>query len=163
MTHQTYTVLFPGTFDPITNGHIDLVKRAAMLYAHVVVAVAQSPRKGPTFDLDMRVQLATKALAQYDNVSVEGFDSLLADFAHQKNAKAVIRGLRAVSDFEYEFQLANMNKRLAPNLESLFLVPAEQYSFLSSSLVCEVARLGGDISAFVPKIVQDALAEKFQK
>ncbi len=163
MAHEAYTVLFPGTFDPITNGHIDLVARAARLYSYVVVAVAESPRKGPTFDLDTRVQLATKALAQYDNVSVEGFDILLADFAQQKKAKAVIRGLRAVSDFEYEFQLANMNKRLAPDLESLFLIPAEQYSFLSSSLVNEVARLGGDISAFVPEVVQVALAEKFQK
>jgi pantetheine-phosphate adenylyltransferase len=163
MQHETYTVLFPGTFDPITNGHIDLVARAARLYSHVVVAVAESPRKGPTFDLDTRVQLAQTVLSKYDNVSVEGFDSLLADFAHQKKAKAVIRGLRAVSDFEYEFQLANMNKRLAPDLESLFLIPAEQYSFLSSSLVNEVARLGGDVSAFVPEIVQKALAEKFKK
>lgn len=163
MSHDEYTVLFPGTFDPITNGHIDLVARATRLYSRIVVAVAESTRKGPTFDLDTRVALAKEALAKYPNVQVEGFDILLADFAREKNARAVIRGLRAVSDFEYEFQLANMNRRLAPEMESLFLVPAEQYSFLSSSLVNKVARLGGDVSSFVPKIVEKALKEKFTR
>lgn len=162
MSQDDYTVLFPGTFDPITNGHIDLVARATRLYSRVIVAVAESTRKGPTFDLETRVALAKTVLAKYENVTVEGFKILLADFARQKKAKAVIRGLRAVSDFEYEFQLANMNRRLAPEMESLFLVPAEQYAFLSSSLVNEVARLGGDVSAFVPEVVKAALKEKFQ-
>jgi len=160
MAHEAYTVLFPGTFDPITNGHIDLVARAARLYSYVVVAVAESPRKGPTFDLDTRVQLATKALAQYDNVSVEGFDILLADFAQQKKAKAVIRGLRAVSDFEYEFQMTGMNYQINPNIETVFLMADPRYQTIASRLVKEVARYGGNITSFVPELVGKEVREK---
>lgn len=160
---EPYTVVFPGTFDPITNGHIDLIERASKLYAHIVVGIAENSRKKPKFTLDTRVELVQSVLSHCDNVVVEGFNILLVDFAKQKNAKAIIRGLRAVSDFEYEFQLANMNRRLAPDVESLFLIPAEKYSFLSSSLVTEIAALGGDVSAFVPKIVEEALREKFKK
>lgn len=158
-----YTVVFPGTFDPITNGHIDLIERASRLYSKVVVGVAQSTRKNPQFDLKTRVMLASEVLSHCKNVTVEGFNILLVDFAKKKNARAILRGLRAVSDFEYEFQLANMNKRLVQEIESLFLVPAEQYSFLSSSLVTEIASLGGDVSAFVPRIVEEALSSKFKQ
>ncbi|MCS5709579.1 pantetheine-phosphate adenylyltransferase [Candidatus Berkiella cookevillensis] len=161
--HEAYTVIFPGTFDPITNGHIDLIERASKLYSNVVVAVAENTRKGPAFSLAIRVGLAKEVLTHCDNVEVEGFNILLADFARQKKAKAIIRGLRAVSDFEYEFQLANMNRRLAADIESLFLIPSEKYSFLSSSMVNEVASLGGDISTFVPTVVEQMLKEKFKK
>ncbi|MGE4348136.1 MAG: pantetheine-phosphate adenylyltransferase [Candidatus Berkiella sp.] len=161
--HEPYTVIFPGTFDPITNGHIDLVERASKLYSTVVVAVAENTRKGPSFSLATRVGLAKEVLQHCDNVEIEGFNILLADFAKQKKAKAIIRGLRAVSDFEYEFQLANMNRRLASDIESLFLIPSEKYSFLSSSMVNEIASLGGDISAFVPPVVEQILKEKFKK
>lgn len=160
MTAQD-TVIFPGTFDPITNGHIDLIERAAKIFPNVVVAIAANVRKGPRFDLETRVALAKEVLQPYKSVTVEGFNCLLADFARQKKARVILRGLRAVSDFEYEFQLANMNKRLAPDIESLFLVPAEKYSFLSSSLVNEIASLGGDVSAFVPKVVVEALKAHF--
>lgn len=164
MKPQTpYTVIFPGTFDPITNGHIDLIERAAKLYAHVVVGIAENNRKAPKFNLETRVSLARSVLNHCDNVTVEGFGTLLVDFAQYMNAKAIIRGLRAVSDFEYEFQLANMNRRLRPDIESIFLIPSEKYSFLSSSLVTEVASLGGDVSAFVPKIIEEALQQKFKK
>lgn len=160
---ESYTVVFPGTFDPITNGHIDLIERASRLYGKVIVGVAENTRKGPSFSLDKRVALAKEVLSHCNNVVVEGFNTLLADFARSKQAKAILRGLRAVSDFEYEFQLANMNKRLAPDIESLFLIPAEKYSFLSSSLVTEIAALGGDVSAFVPSVVQAALKEKYHR
>lgn len=161
--HEPYTVIFPGTFDPITNGHIDLIERASKLYSTVVVGVAENTRKGPAFSLATRVALAKEVLKHCDNVEIEGFNILLADFAKQKKAKAIIRGLRAVSDFEYEFQLANMNRRLAADIESLFLIPSEKYSFLSSSMVNEIASLGGDISTFVPKVVEQMLKEKFKK
>lgn len=158
-----YKVVFPGTFDPITNGHIELVERAAKMFSAVVVAVAENARKAPTFDIDTRVALAKEALKSIKNVEVIGFSVLLADFVHSQNAKAIVRGLRAVSDFEYEFQLANMNRRLAPDIETLFLTPAEHNSFISSSLVSEIAQLGGDISSFVPKVVANALNEKFKR
>lgn len=154
-------VIFPGTFDPITHGHQDLVQRAASLYKRVIVAVAANTRKGPKFPLEQRVAMAKEVLKDVSNVEVCGFESLLADFAKQKKASAIMRGLRAVSDFEYEFQLANMNRRLAPEIETVFLTPAEQYSFLSSSLVTEIASLGGDVSSFVHPIVMQALKEKF--
>lgn len=157
-----YKVIFPGTFDPITNGHIDLVERAAKMFSQVVVAVAENTRKAPAFDIETRVALAAEALQSIKNVEVKGFHVLLADFVHEENARGIIRGLRAVSDFEYEFQLANMNRRLAPDIETLFLTPAEQNSFISSSLVSEIAQLGGDISSFVPKNVAVALKNKFR-
>lgn len=152
--------LFPGTFDPITNGHLDILARAANIFDEVVLAIASNTRKEPFFSLELRVELATKAIANFTNVSVCGFSCLLVDLARQKQATAIIRGLRAVSDFEYEFQLANMNRRLAPEIESLFLTPAQEYAFLSSSLVREVAVLGGDVSSFVPDVVLQALQTK---
>jgi pantetheine-phosphate adenylyltransferase len=158
-----YKVVFPGTFDPITNGHIELVERAAKMFSAVVVAVAENARKAPAFDINTRVALAKEALKSIKNVEVQGFSVLLADFVRSQNAKAIVRGLRAVSDFEYEFQLANMNRRLAPDIETLFLTPAEHNSFISSSLVFEIAQLGGDISSFVPKVVASALNDKFKR
>jgi len=149
--------LYPGTFDPITNGHIDLVQRAAKLFDSVIVAIASSSKKNPRFTLEKRIELAEKVLSDCPNVKVKGFDILLIDFAHQQNATVLIRGLRAVSDFEYEFQLASMNRNLAPDLESVFLMPADEYSFISSSLVKEVASLGGDVSNFVHPLVYEAL------
>ena len=142
--------VYPGTFDPITNGHIDLVHRAAPLFEKIVVGVAQSPSKGPTLPLALRVELAREALARHDNVEVVGFDTLLAHFVRSMHAGVLLRGLRAVSDFEYEFQMASMNRHLIPEVETLFLTPAEQYGFISSSLVREISRLGGDVSGFVP-------------
>ena len=149
--------LYPGTFDPITNGHIDLVARASTLFERVVVGVAESPGKGPALPLAERVDLARIALAGFANVEVQGFNSLLAHFVHEIEAGVLLRGLRAVSDFEYEFQLASMNRHLIPGVETLFLTPAEQYGFISSSLVREIARLGGDVSSFVPPAVAAAL------
>lgn len=157
------TAVYPGTFDPITNGHIDLVARAAPLFERVVVGIAESPVKGPTLPLAERVNLARGALARHGNVEVLGFDSLLAHFVRRVGAGVLLRGLRAVSDFEYEFQLASMNRHLIPEVETLFLTPAEQHSFISSSLVREIARLGGDISSFVPPTVVEALRMQWQR
>jgi len=154
-------VVYPGTFDPITNGHADLVERASRLFEKVIVAIASSNKKGPLFTLDERVDLAQQVLSHLDNVEVCGFDVLLANFVEQKNAIAVMRGLRAVSDFEYEFQLANMNRAIAPNMETLFLTPADHLSYISSSLVKEIASLGGDASKFVHPLVADALRSRF--
>lgn len=150
-------VVYPGTFDPITNGHSDLVERASRLFDHVIVAVADNPKKKPLLDLDTRVDLTRNVLGHLANVEVVGFSNLLADFVKEKNANIILRGLRAVSDFEYEFQLANMNRVLAPNVESLFLTPAERYSYISSTLVREIALLNGDISNFVHPQVAKAL------
>lgn len=154
------TAIYPGTFDPITYGHVDIVKRAANLFGHVVVAVAQSHPKGPTFDLDKRVELAKTSLSNITNVSVEGFSGLLAEFAKIHQAHVIVRGLRAVSDFEYEFQLAGMNRTLIPQVETIFLTPATQYTYISSSLVKEVAMLGGPIDEFVHPDVATALYQK---
>lgn len=148
-------VVYPGTFDPITNGHTDLVERAARMFDHIILAVADNPKKKPLLDLETRVDLARKVLGHLANVEVVGFSNLLADFVKEKRANIILRGLRAVSDFEYEFQLANMNRVLAPNVESMFLTPAEKYSYISSTLVREIASLGGDISNFVhPQVAQ---------
>ena len=155
-------VVYPGTFDPITNGHIDLVERASRLFDEVIVAVAANKKKNPLFSTEERVDLAVQVLSTLDNVQVCGFDCLLKDLVEDKGAYGVVRGLRAVSDFEYEFQLANMNRVLAPSMESLFLTPAEHLSYISSSLVREIASYGGDISQFVPKIIEDAIAAKFR-
>ena len=154
------TAIYPGTFDPITNGHIDLVHRASKLFEHVIVAVAINPTKTPAFNLAERVVLAKKTLADLPNVEVCGFDGLLVDIAREKQAQVIIRGLRAVSDFEHEFQLAGMNRHMEPNVETMFLTPAEQFSYISSSLVREVAALGGDVSAFVAPCVAQALANR---
>jgi pantetheine-phosphate adenylyltransferase len=153
--------IYPGTFDPVTNGHADLIERAAKMFDEVVVAIASNPSKQPLFSLEERVYLITEVCGKLDNVKVVGFTGLLADFARQNNAGILIRGLRAVSDFEYEFQLANMNRRLNPDLESVFLTPSEENSFISSTLVKEVAMHKGDVSQFCHPRVNDALKEKF--
>lgn len=155
--------VYPGTFDPITNGHIDLACRAAPLFDRIVVAIAESAGKGPAFDLEQRIELARIALADVPNVEIRGFASLLADFVEEIGAGVILRGLRAVSDFEYEFQLASMNRHLIPAAETLFLTPAEKYSFISSSLVREIARLGGDVSGFVHPAVHEALRRRFAR
>lgn len=157
------TALYPGTFDPITNGHTDIIIRATTLFQQVVVGVAANPGKAPAFSLDQRVHLAKAVLKDWPQVTVVPFSALLIAFARSVNAKVILRGLRAVSDFDYEFQLAGMNRRLAPELETVFLTPAEQYTFLASRLVREVAALGGDVSAFVHPLVQLALTERFGK
>lgn len=155
--------VYPGTFDPITNGHTDLVARAARVFPKVVVAIAESPHKQPLFTLEERIALSRKQLSRLGNVEVIGFSNLLVEFVQQIGATVIIRGLRAVSDFEYEFQLASMNRHLAPKVETLFLTPDEDFSFISSSLVKEIARLGGDISEFVAEEVQLAMRRRFRE
>lgn len=154
------TAIYPGTFDPITNGHIDLVHRASKLFDRVIVAIAINPSKAPTFRLDERVALAQKTLSEFNNVEVCGFKGLLIDVATDKGANVILRGLRAVSDFEHEFQLAGMNRKMNPDIETLFLTPAEQYTYISSSLVREIASLGGDVAEFVAPCVAEALQAK---
>ncbi|MEY2907636.1 MAG: pantetheine-phosphate adenylyltransferase [Pseudomonadota bacterium] len=160
---RTHTVVYPGTFDPITNGHIDLVERAARLFDKVVVAIASSQKKGPLFTLEERVQLSQTVLSHLDNVEVVGFSILLTDFVEQQGSNCVLRGLRAVADFEYEFQLANMNRAIKPDFESVFLTPSESLSYISSSLVREIASLGGDITPFVAPPVAEALYQKYPR
>jgi len=161
ISHQI--AVYPGTFDPITHGHTDLVSRAARVFGKVVVAIAESPHKAPMFSLDERISMARGELGGLENVEVVGFDNLLMDFVHEKGAGVIVRGLRAVSDFEYEFQLASMNRHLAEEVETLFMTPDEDYSFISSSLVKEIARLGGNVSEFVGTAVQAAMRERFGK
>lgn len=156
------TVVYPGTFDPMTLGHEDIVRRAAKLFDKVVVGVAKNPGKQPFFDLPQRVAMATQVLRDCANVSVLGFDGLLMHFVQAQQAQAVIRGLRAASDFEYEFQLAGMNRKLFPEVESIFLTPCEQFMFISSSLVREVASLGGDVTQFVSPHIQQCIQQKIQ-
>ncbi|MCF6439008.1 pantetheine-phosphate adenylyltransferase [Pseudoalteromonas luteoviolacea] len=155
--------LYPGTFDPLTNGHSDLIKRAAKMFDTVVLAIAHNPTKQPCFTLDERVELAKQVLSEIPNVKVIGFSGLLVDLAKAQGANVLIRGIRAVSDFDYEFQLANMNRRLYPELESVFLTPSERNSFISSTLVKEVALHHGDVSEFVDPLVAKALLEKLHK
>lgn len=155
-----YSVVFPGTFDPITNGHRDLLERAAKRFDKVIVAIAKNKQKAPLFSLEERVQMAGSVLEHLKNVAVLGFDGLLVDFVRQQGAVAVIRGLRVVSDFEYEFQLANMNRRLDPDIETIFLTPSEQYSFISSTLIREIAFLGGDVTPFVHEKIAQKLKER---
>lgn len=154
--------IYPGTFDPITNGHIDIITRAARMFDTLVLAIAASPGKAPLFSLQERVDLAQVATAHLPNVQVLGFSELMADFAHAQNAQVLVRGIRAVADFEYEMQLANMNSHLMPGLESVFLMPSKDWSFVSSSLVKEVARHNGDVSAFLPINVHQALLAKLK-
>ena len=155
------TAVYPGTFDPITNGHSDLVRRASRLFGRIIVAIARNTGKNPAFDLDQRLALAQTVLKDIDNVEICSFDNLLVEFVQQNRADVILRGLRAVSDFEYEFQLAGMNRRLAPDVETMFLTPAEQFSYISSGLVREIAALKGDVSEFVHPIVQAALSERY--
>ncbi len=152
--------IYPGTFDPMTRGHEDLVRRASNLFDRVVVGIAQSRSKRPFFTLDERVALAQEVLAPYRNVEIVGFDNLLMDFLHEQGAKVILRGLRAVSDFEYEFQMAGMNRNLYPEVETVFLTPGEQYMFISATMVREIAVLGGDVSKFVHPLVQERLAKR---
>jgi pantetheine-phosphate adenylyltransferase len=156
----TKTVIYPGTFDPITNGHADIVARAARMFDHVVVAVAGSTSKSTAFSTDERVELANTVLGKYENVEVTRFNGLLVEFAQQRKASAVLRGLRAVSDFEFEFQLAGMNRRLNSEIDTVFLTPSEQFLFISSSLIREISALGGDVSEFVHPAVCEALRER---
>jgi len=152
-------VVYPGTFDPMTNGHLDLVERASRLFDHVIVGIAASEKKKPLFPLEQRVALAQASLAHLPNVEVKGFNKLLAFFCQEQKANVLLRGLRAVSDFEYEFQLANMNRNLDKTIETVLLTPSEHLSFISSSLVREISSLGGDVAQFVPKPVLAALRE----
>ncbi|CAM8680369.1 MULTISPECIES: pantetheine-phosphate adenylyltransferase [Leclercia] len=154
--------IYPGTFDPVTNGHIDIVTRAANMFDTVILAIAASPSKKPLFDLDERVALAKAATAHLTNVDVVGFSDLMANFARAQQANILIRGLRAVADFEYEMQLAHMNRHLMPELESVFLMPSKEWSFISSSLVKEVARHAGDVTHFLPASVHQALMDKLK-
>ena len=151
------TAVYPGTFDPITNGHSDLIDRATVIFDKVIVAIAASPGKRPRFNLNQRVELAREVLGANKRVEIMEFDKLTVDFAQQVGAEVILRGLRAVSDFEYEFQLAGMNRRLAPDVETLFLTPAEQFTYISSTLVREIAALGGDVAEFVHPCVLEAL------
>jgi pantetheine-phosphate adenylyltransferase len=155
--------LYPGTFDPITNGHQDLVRRAASLFDHVVVAIAANPNKAPMFSLDARVDLARRVLRDLPNVEILGYSGLTVEFARQHQVGIVVRGLRAVSDFEFEFQLANMSRHLAREIETVFLTPQEQFTFISSTLVREIAILGGDVSEFVDPIVEAELKKHRRK
>lgn len=153
-------VVYPGTFDPITNGHLDLIERASHMFDEVIIAVAASPSKNTMFALEERVAFATEVTKHLDNVTAQGFSGLMVDFVKQVNANVLIRGLRTTVDFEYEFGLTNMYRRLLPGLESVFLTPAEEHAFISSTLVREVAIHGGDVSQFVPKLVEEALTAK---
>jgi pantetheine-phosphate adenylyltransferase len=155
------TAIYPGTFDPVTDGHLDIIVRASKLFHKVIVAVAVNQGKAPLFSLEERVELVEEVTRRLPNVCIIGFSNLLVDCAKEHNANVVLRGLRAVSDFEYEFQMAGMNRRLSPELETVFLTPAEQYEFISSSMIREIARLNGDVSSFVSKFVEKRLKEKF--
>jgi|TARA_B110000091_G_scaffold210751_1_gene254168 pantetheine-phosphate adenylyltransferase len=160
---MTIKAIYPGTFDPVTNGHTDLIERASRLFNQVIVGIAASPSKKPLFDLAHRVEMLEKVTQHLPNVTVIGFSGLLVDFADENSAQVLIRGLRAVSDFEYEFQLANMNRRLSPDLESVFLTPAEENSFISSTLVKEVALHRGDVNQFVHPVVEASLLAALKK
>ncbi len=153
--------VYPGTFDPLTRGHEDLVRRASKLFQRVVVGIAESRSKKPFFPLEERIALARELLKTYPNVEVHGFDCLLMDFLRANRASVILRGLRAVSDFEYEFQMAGMNRNLHPDVETVFLTPGEQYMFISATMVREIASLGGDVSKFVQPLVAQRLADKF--
>lgn len=159
---QVRSVVYPGTFDPITNGHTDLIERASLLFDRVVVAVAVDTSKDTTFDIDRRIELANEVLREIPRVEVVRFSGLLVEFARSHGTPVIMRGLRAVSDFEFEIQLAGLNRRMAPDIETLFLTPAEQYAYISSSLVREIARLRGDVSTFVAPVVHAALRERFR-
>ena len=155
------TVIYPGSFDPLTNGHLDVIQRATKLFDRVIVAVAKNESKQPLFTLDERLALVRQSIRHVPNAEADAFDELLMDYVARRSAQAVVRGLRAVSDFEFEFQLALMNRKLDERIETIFMVPKDTYTFLSSRIVKEIARLGGDVSAFVPPHVRAALLKKF--
>jgi len=154
------TAIYPGTFDPITNGHLDIIQRATKMFDKVIVAVAENPKKAPVFSMEERVAMANTVIGDTPKVEIMGFDTLLVHFVEKQNAQVILRGLRAVTDFEYEFQLAGMNRRLNNNIETVFLTPSEKYSYISSSLVREIASLGGDVSGFVHEKVVAELKRK---
>lgn len=154
------TVIYPGSFDPLTNGHLDVLQRATKLFDRVIIAVAQSESKNPLFSLSERLELVAGCVKHLPNVEADSFDGLLVNYVEKRSAQAIIRGLRAVSDFEFEFQLALMNRKLDERVETIFMMPKDTYTFLSSRIVKEIARLGGDVSSFVPPLVRKALMEK---
>jgi len=157
------TALYPGTFDPITLGHVDIMKRAKRIFNNLIVAVADNPEKQPLFTVQERIEIIKEATREMDGITVSSFSELTARYAKSINALVIIRGLRAVSDFEFEFQMALMNRKIEPTVETVFLMPNEKYSYLSSSLIKDIARRGGDISCFVPDIVKEKLAKRFSK
>jgi pantetheine-phosphate adenylyltransferase len=161
MTAKPRSAIYPGTFDPITNGHLDLVRRALTMFDRLIVAVGHNPEKRPLFSIDERLAMVRDSLAEYSNITVEAFAGLTAEFAGTRDVVAIVRGLRAVSDFEFEFQMALMNRHLAPGIETVYLMPNEKYTYLSSTIIKDVARYGGDISRFVPAPVAKVLREKF--
>jgi len=164
MAPNQITAIYPGTFDPLTNGHLDLIARGAKIVDHLVVAILRNSEKGaPLFSVPEREEMIREAVEPFGNVSVATFDGLLVDFARHLGAKAVLRGIRAISDYEYEFQMAMMNRKLAPELETLFMMPAEKYTFVSSRLIKGVFQLGGDVSTLVPPLVLDRLQRKVPK
>lgn len=156
-----HVAVYPGTFDPVTKGHVDLVERSLSIFDELIVAIAANPKKEPLFTLDERIDMFTRVTDRFERVKIEGFDGLLVDYVKQKKAVGIIRGLRAVSDFEYEMQMALMNRRLDNTIETVFLMPNEEYSFITSTIVKEAASYGGDVSSLVPKIVVDKLKRKF--
>lgn len=157
---NTVKAIYPGSFDPVTNGHLDLIARAAKIFDHLVVAILRNSSKNPLFTVEERVAMLSEGTAEFGNVSISTFDGLLVDFAREQRAQAVVRGIRAISDYEYEFQMALMNRRLSPDLETIFLMPDAKYSFVSSRLVKDVFRLGGSVDGLVPKFVIDRLKDK---
>lgn len=154
--------IYPGSFDPLTNGHLDLIERGSKIFDELIVAILRNPEKDPFFSLSERHAMLEEMVKDYSNVRVDSFDGLLVDYAMQKKAKAVLRGIRAISDYEYELQMALMNRKLQPHLETVFMMPAEAYSYLSSRLVKEVFRLGGEVRGLVPELVEQRMREKFQ-
>jgi len=152
--------IYPGSFDPLTNGHLDLIERGSSIFEHLLVGVLRNPEKDPLFSLSERCEMLVEMTSRYKNVSVEAFDGLLADYARHKKARVILRGIRAISDYEYELQMALMNRKLDPKLETVFMMPAEKYSYLSSRLIKEIFRLGGSVRGLVPKIVEQRLHEK---
>ncbi|HEY0163686.1 MAG TPA: pantetheine-phosphate adenylyltransferase [Edaphobacter sp.] len=157
---HTVKAIYPGTFDPLTNGHLDLIARGSKIVDELVVAILRNSEKSPLFSVDERVEMITEATAEFGNVTVATFDGLLVDFCRQQEAKAVLRGIRAISDYEYEFQMAMMNRKLDPELETLFMMPAEKYTYVSSRLIKSVFQLGGDVSSLVPPMVVERLKAK---
>jgi pantetheine-phosphate adenylyltransferase len=152
--------IYPGSFDPLTNGHLDLVERGSSIFQHLVVAVLRNPEKDPLFSLSERCEMLEEMTRQYKNVSIEAFDGLLVDYARHKRAHVILRGIRAISDYEYELQMALMNRKLDPKIETVFMMPAEKYSYLSSRLIKEIFRLGGSVSGLVPELVEQRLHHK---
>jgi len=158
------TAIYPGSFDPLTYGHVDVVERSARLFDHVIVSILTNAQKAPLFTVDERIEIMKEILKpRFKNVEVDVFHGLLVDYAKQKKAQVIVRGIRAVTDYEYEFQMALMNRRLAPEIETVFMLPAENYSYLSSSLVKEIAELGGSVKGLVPEIVENRLKQRFKK